>query len=610
MKSNKVFPVIVLLLFVVSIVFISGNLPFSIVPPGSTESDLLITNMSATFLQSQTSPIAGDVIQVNGVVGLKNDTAIIGSLDKDSGTVSGNGRTVNYYLLAKKQAMSTSIAVTGTNYSLRQPSTFNTGWDISGTQSGASIGTLWDDAQEKASLKQAGVSAVAVCKSTLGTSYFGTDWRPISGSSEGADAGTHSDCTGIPTVGNICAGGNWIPKVQFYCFALNKNPGYTTLEYKSFGNKTINAEVQVQVMNAQSAESSVVTLTPQNPTQFLTSGGATVAQATLTGWQPNFQLPVDLTNEVPVRDQAGVWKIGNRDYLNTSYTTAQTASNYVATDWQGTGSTVQTLFNTYKTNYNNAYANRKSYFLNDTSHVFTYKAATSSFDINDVAVQNGTISVVISGQWAGLIREEANFSLSCGNPVSGYVGETKTTTATVSNTSAVSGTGTLSWSCASGSGNRTLTVAGGANKIENISLNIQAVGSNTCGVTFNYPLGSKTCNLNYTGIARPVDCGNGVVNPGETCVSCPQDIVCSSQQFCNTVSQVCEAKPVTCPNNLVDAGETCNSCPQDLETVNGIGYCSGNAGPDWFLVGGILVGLVIVGGIAFVVLGKKRKRRR
>jgi hypothetical protein len=54
-------------------------------------------------------------------------------------------------------------------------------------------------------------------------------------------------------------------------------------------------------------------------------------------------------------------------------------------------------------------------------------------------------------------------------------------------------------------------------------------------------------------------CGNNKTDAGETCTSCPQDIVCKSNEKCN--QGICE---VYCGNKQIDAGETCTSCPKDV----------------------------------------------
>ena len=55
-------------------------------------------------------------------------------------------------------------------------------------------------------------------------------------------------------------------------------------------------------------------------------------------------------------------------------------------------------------------------------------------------------------------------------------------------------------------------------------------------------------------------CGNGVVDPGEDCATCPQDVPCDPGEEC--VSGVCAP---LCGNGVVDPGEDCDTCPQDVQ---------------------------------------------
>ncbi len=67
---------------------------------------------------------------------------------------------------------------------------------------------------------------------------------------------------------------------------------------------------------------------------------------------------------------------------------------------------------------------------------------------------------------------------------------------------------------------------------------------------------------------QPINkCGNGVMNAGEDCRSCPADVRCKSDEYCNI--GVCTKKPAEpaniCGNNIIDAGEDCRSCPADVK---------------------------------------------
>ncbi|NQW64116.1 MAG: serine/threonine protein kinase, partial [Deltaproteobacteria bacterium] len=61
-------------------------------------------------------------------------------------------------------------------------------------------------------------------------------------------------------------------------------------------------------------------------------------------------------------------------------------------------------------------------------------------------------------------------------------------------------------------------------------------------------------------------CGNGRPDQGETCSNCPAEITCAASEFCDETTHACKLK---CGNGVIDAGESCKSCPQDA------GCCAG-----------------------------------
>jgi len=63
-------------------------------------------------------------------------------------------------------------------------------------------------------------------------------------------------------------------------------------------------------------------------------------------------------------------------------------------------------------------------------------------------------------------------------------------------------------------------------------------------------------------------CGNGVIDPGENCFNCPEDVVCN---FCeNCFDGECIKVPLcTCGNGFPDPGENCETCPSDVQCLDG-----------------------------------------
>jgi len=64
-------------------------------------------------------------------------------------------------------------------------------------------------------------------------------------------------------------------------------------------------------------------------------------------------------------------------------------------------------------------------------------------------------------------------------------------------------------------------------------------------------------------IACGGDCGDGIINPGEDCDTCPQDMETVTGESC-------------CGNGELNEGENCNTCKVDFETIYGPGKCCGN----------------------------------
>ncbi len=85
------------------------------------------------------------------------------------------------------------------------------------------------------------------------------------------------------------------------------------------------------------------------------------------------------------------------------------------------------------------------------------------------------------------------------------------------------------------------------------------------------------------------ECGNGVVDEGEDCLTCPQDVPCTACEVCNTDGNCEPVNCINCGNGVVDPGETCFTCPSDFVCPDGticqmpsqtcVGFC-GNGEPD------------------------------
>ena len=65
-------------------------------------------------------------------------------------------------------------------------------------------------------------------------------------------------------------------------------------------------------------------------------------------------------------------------------------------------------------------------------------------------------------------------------------------------------------------------------------------------------------------IAGPDLCGNGRVDPGENCLTCPEDVICLECEECLGVECIFKGCPGDCGNGRIDKGEDCFTCPEDV----------------------------------------------
>ena len=67
-------------------------------------------------------------------------------------------------------------------------------------------------------------------------------------------------------------------------------------------------------------------------------------------------------------------------------------------------------------------------------------------------------------------------------------------------------------------------------------MNFANVGSGSFNVVISWAGKTKSCSISYNIVAKPENCGNGFINEGETCISCPADAGCdfSAGQVCDT----------------------------------------------------------------------------
>jgi len=68
-------------------------------------------------------------------------------------------------------------------------------------------------------------------------------------------------------------------------------------------------------------------------------------------------------------------------------------------------------------------------------------------------------------------------------------------------------------------------------------------------------------------LAGPDLCGNGRVDPGENCTTCPKDVMCLECEICVGPKCVDIGNCGDCGNGRVDRGENCDTCPEDVPCI-------------------------------------------
>ncbi len=120
-------------------------------------------------------------------------------------------------------------------------------------------------------------------------------------------------------------------------------------------------------------------------------------------------------------------------------------------------------------------------------------------------------------------------------------------------------------------------------KIESTCGDGVITGSEVCDTNGNVGCTSgQTCNSTCSACTAGL-CGNGQVNGGETCISCPADVQCTTgTQCCGDGTCRTSCSGVTCGNGQIDTGENCLTCPSDAGCSPGLccnaGTCSTQCG--------------------------------
>lgn len=614
--EKKYLGLIILIIGIITLYFAFSygylDLQFS----GSQNSDLLvITSGNIKFIEGQNQQLTGDYdsyVSISGIVGLGNDVASIGSVDTETMEANGYSKSADFSLSAKKVKMNTEYSLTGTTNTVKELR--DRIYNVKGSEYSYSIGTLiQSNTEENQALVSAGAEAVSACKLQHGSNYATTAWRPVVSGDIGFNGSSiisHSICFNDITAGftGVCLGG-WKPTVIFECFAFTDNQ----VEFTDIGSGFVDAQIDLQLYSAKSGNSSILSLTSQNPSGLMYDNGDVVGWASITEIASGFDLPIDFQQEVFAKTNITPYNQYNiardsdtRDVLNlrNALQTASTSSS------SGNIANIESLVN----QYNNAFNSMKSNFQNkiDNKFAFTFNPINNRIIIDDSTIRNGEIVAYIKGNWLGLIRDEADFKLTCGNSINTIEQNTEYSSVKVQNISTVSGSGNLSWNCPVSVGSKSVSLGAGQSQTFNVDFYSPSETQGNCTFNFSYSGQNESCLIGYDFDPKPATCGNGVIDAGEEC-----DGVNFNNQTC--ISKGFDSGSLSCSNTCTISTQSCELiiprevCGDGIDNDND-GFvdsadsdCQSEFPFELLLLGGILLIVIIIGGVIIYVLLSDKK---
>ncbi len=158
----------------------------------------------------------------------------------------------------------------------------------------------------------------------------------------------------------------------------------------------------------------------------------------------------------------------------------------------------------------------------DSFFVFDYKTTS-----------NPQLLLTVDASWLGIVRNVADFDVSCGGLVSGEEETQLFSNVTVNETAGVGDTVTISYSSTGGSSSFSSFIGSRQSQSFDIPLNFAEPGSGAFLVTVSWASKSKSCNISFNVTRKIETCGNGDLDQGETCISCPQDAGCVGADSCD-----------------------------------------------------------------------------
>jgi len=626
---NKYYLLLFLIIAIIVVAVFSTNLiPQTIT--GTIDSDMLLKSGSPTYMEGQNQLLTGNVVLMNFQVGASNDVAAIGTYDDESTTISALGDTATYHVRAKKVKSNTIIQLPAAdNRILRNISTGT----YSNHMPGPWIGLIWDKGQEERSLLSAVQSAYNDCRTMLGSNLASFAWRPATANDldninrQGGSAYSYTSSSfcinGVNTFGSCLPAGYWLPEIYYTCHYFSSgNISYQSGSASTWGVKTVDVEVDVEVVNNQNETSSLLKLASGNcGTNCRTSGyfiedDETIGYAKITGWEPTNELDVDIDDEAPaVYNYARVLVSKNAaDSAWQTLRTLQTVPTF--TNPVGNYAAIEQDVTSYTTSYTLTVESISTKF--DNAFSFTYNSGLNAYILNNSYVRDIDLQVIVKGEWIGLIRDVADFEIICPtNTISAAINTPNIEALIkVKNISSVNSSGSLLWSCPTGNGSRSLTISAGSTYPVEVAFNASSAAVGDCTFVFDFGTDTRECDVAYNFYDRPEDCGNGVFDDGETCANCPSDVFCGLNQYCEKETGVCKGLD-ECGNGLIETGENCFNCPRDIFCGNGMacilvegeGVCQDNTLNTLFWILVVILVVFVTIAITYFMMRKKQNKK-
>ncbi len=211
----------------------------------------------------------------------------------------------------------------------------------------------------------------------------------------------------------------------------------------------------------------------------------------------------------------------------------------------------------------------------DSFFVFDYKTSA-----------NPQLLLTMSADWLGIVRNVADFDVSCGGTVSGEEETQLFSSVTIRELAGVGDTVTVSYSSPGGSSSFSSFIGADQSQTFDIPLNFGEPTSGSFPVTISWKSRSKSCNISFDIIRKIEKCGNGNLDEGETCNSCPADAGCVSPE-------TCDANPFS---------STFDQCVSP--TIPPIS--PGEAPFDFGILIWVAIGIVLVAGVVLTAMGINR----